>query len=69
MNEQEQRGRIAFEAFKAERWPSGPEWRYCSLNEQSAWITAAEAVYKTTQCYFDLEGQKSADSHAPKVTL
>ena len=51
-NEQKQRGRIAYEAFER-FWDYPIAWNSRPPKWKQAWIAAAEAVYKTTQCYFD----------------
>jgi hypothetical protein len=51
----EQRGKIAFEAFKMSQGYTG-DWKLLTPHIQQAWCAAADAVYKTTQCYFDQHG-------------
>jgi hypothetical protein len=67
MTTYESLGRVAFDAYKREQGQIG-DWAMLTVQTRLAWCAAAEAVI-ATQCFFDLEGQKAASSHALKNAL
>lgn len=67
MNHSEQRGRTCFEAFKKEQGYIA-DWDRLTVQTRLHWQAAAQAIFDLTNCHFDREVQKTANSHAPKNT-